>query len=113
MPTSESSSQSRRRAFGTLAWAGALGVGTSLFVAGQYFEYWLRENDPAEHPLVELFVDHPVEMLAEKPALMARSPVLSVVLSGIALATLSLRLWLFAVAGDYRQCWTGVRRQQG
>lgn len=112
MPTTESSSQSGRQTYETLAWVGALGVGTSLYVAGQYFEYWLRENDPTEHPLVDLFIDHPIEMLVEKPAVMARSPVLSIVLSGVLLATLCLRLWLFAVGEYYRRCWTAYLREQ-
>ena len=103
-------SQSRRQTYSTLSWFGVLGVGASLSVAGQYFKYWLRDNDPSEYPLVELFIEHPVEMLARKPALMAREPVLSIVLSGVVLATLCLRLWLFAVSGYYRQCWVEYRR---
>lgn len=110
MPPTEPSSQSRRETYETLAWVGALGVGTSLYVAEQYFEYWLCENDPAEQSLVELFIDHPIEMLVEKPVLMARNSVLSVILSGVLLATLCLRLWLFATAEYYRQCWTAALR---
>jgi hypothetical protein len=79
-----------------LSWFGAIGIGTSLYVAGQYFEYWLLEHDPANHPLVEEFIDHPIKMLTETPAVMATEPVLSVVLSGVALANLCLRLWMGA-----------------
>jgi len=85
-----------------LSWFGAIGVSTSLYVAGQYFEYWLRENDPNDHPLVEEFVEHPIEMLVETPAVMATKPILSVVLSGFLLANLCFRLFTFAVGQFYR-----------
>ncbi len=108
MPAAEP--HSRCRTYSMLSWFGALGVGTSLSVATQYFEYWLRCNDPSEYPLVELFIERPVEMLARQPALMASEPVLSIVLSGVVLATLCLRLWLFAVTGYYRHCWVEFLR---
>lgn len=109
----ESEPHSHRRTYTMLSWFGVIGVGASLSVASQYFEYWLRTNDPAEHPLVELFIEHPIEMLVEKPAVMASKPVLSVVLSGVLLANLCLRLWLFAVTGYYRQYWIGWRKPYG
>jgi hypothetical protein len=80
-----------------LSWFGTIGVGTSLYVAGQYFEYWLRTNDPADHPLVEEFIAHPMKMVTQTPGVMATKPVLSVVLSGLLLARLSLGLFVNAI----------------
>jgi hypothetical protein len=102
----ESEEPSAIRTYNTLSWFGAIGVSTSLYVAGRYFEGWLLTNDPEAHPLVEEFIEQPVKMLTETPAVMATKPVLSVVLSGILLATLCYRLFLFAVAQFSLLCWS-------
>ena len=102
----ETEGQSAVRTYSMLSWFGAIGICTSLHVAGRYFEHWLVRNDPDEHPLVKEFIRQPVRMVAETPGVMATKPVLSVVLSGVLLATLCYRLFLFAVGQWYRLCWT-------
>ncbi|MXR51922.1 hypothetical protein GRX03_09955 [Halovenus sp. WSH3] len=97
-----SGAPSALRTYSTLSWFGAIGFSTSLYVAGQYFEYWLMTNDPEDHPLVEEFIEHPVQMVVETPAVMATSPVLSVVLSGMLVANLCYRMFVFATSQFYR-----------
>lgn len=92
------------RTYNMLSRFGAIGVSASLYVAGQYFEYWLMTNDPGDHPLVEQFIRQPMRMLLETPAVMATKPVLSVVLSGMLVANLCYKLFVFASAQFYR-CW--------
>lgn len=96
------------RTYNMLSWFGSIGAGTALYVAGRYFERWLLSNDPEDHPLVEEFIQQPVKMLTETPAVMATKPVLSVVLSGFLLAALCYKLFLFAVTQFYRLCWNQV-----
>lgn len=101
----ETEGQSAIRTYNMLSWFGAIGFSTSLYIAGRYFEHWLLQNDPEEHPLVREFIRQPGRMLTETPAVMATKPILSVVLSGFLLAKLCYRLFVFAVTQFYRLCW--------